>query len=88
METAKLSAKGRVILPRSVRDTYGWKPGTEFVIESTPDGVLLRVKPPFARTQLDQVFGSVRYAGPAKSLDDMGGGIRAAARRHHERAPR
>ena len=88
METTKLSANGRLLLPKSVRDAHGWGPGTEFVVETTPDGVFLRAKSPFVRTQLDQVFGSVRYTGPAKNLDEISGGIRAAARRHHERAPR
>lgn len=86
METTKLSSKGQVVLPKSVRDAHGWGPGTEFVIESTPDGVRLRAKAPFARTQLDQVFGSVRHAGPAKSLDDMDAGIRSAVARRHRRS--
>jgi AbrB family looped-hinge helix DNA binding protein len=86
METTKLSSKGQVVLPKSVRDAHGWGPGTEFVIESTPDGVRLRAKVPFARTQLDHVFGSVRYAGPVKSLDDMGAGIRSAVTRRHRRS--
>jgi AbrB family looped-hinge helix DNA binding protein len=86
METTKLSSKGQVVLPKSVRDAHGWGPGTEFVIESMPDGVRLRAKVPFARTQLDQVFGSVRYSGPAKSLDDMDAGIRSAVARRHRRS--
>ena len=85
METTKLSTNGRLVLPKSVRDAHGWGPGTEFVIESTPGGVRLRVKTPFAPTRLEEVFGSVRYAGPAVSLQEMGVGIRAAARRHHQR---
>jgi AbrB family looped-hinge helix DNA binding protein len=85
METTKLSSKGQVVLPKSLRDAHGWGPGTEFVIESTPDGVRLRAKVPFVRTQLDQVFGSVRYSGPAKSLDDMDAGIRSAVARRHRR---
>ena len=86
METTKLSSKGQVVLPKSVRDAHGWGPGTEFVIESMPDGVRLRAKAPFARTQLDDVFGSVRYAGPAKSLGDMDAGIRSAVARRHRRS--
>ena len=89
METTKLSSKGQVVLPKSVRDAHGWGPGTEFVIESTPDGVRLRARVPFTRTQLDEVFGSVRHAGPAKSLDEMDAGIRSAiARRHRRNAKR
>ena len=85
METTKLSSKGQVVLPKSLRDAHGWGPGTEFVIESTLDGVRLRAKAPFARTELDHVFGSVRYVGPAKSLDDIDAGIRSAVVRRHRR---
>src|SRR3989304_3422712 len=41
METTKLSSKGQVILPRSVRDAHNWPPGTEFAVEAAGDGVLL-----------------------------------------------
>lgn len=85
MKTTKLSTNGRVLLPKSVRDAHGWGPGTNFVIESTPDGVRLRVKAPFAPTRLEEVFGSVRYAGPAVNLQEMDAGIRGAAGRHCQR---
>jgi AbrB family looped-hinge helix DNA binding protein len=86
METTKLSSKGQVVLPKSVRDEHGWTPGTEFEVESTADGVRLRAKAPFARTELGAVFGSVPHAGPAKTLQDMDDGIRAAVARRHRRA--
>jgi len=86
METTKLSSKGQVVLPKSVRDEHGWPPGTEFVVESTADGVRLRAKAPFPRTALDAVFGSVSYAGPAKTVEEMDAGIRAAVARRYRRA--
>lgn len=89
MDTTKLSSKGQIVLPKSVREAHGWGPGTEFVIESTPDGVRLRAKAPFPRTQLAEVFGSVTHRGPARSLADMDAGIgTAVARRHLRSAPR
>ncbi len=69
METTKLSSKGQVVLPKSVREEHGWAPGTEFEIESTPDGVQLRARTPFPRTGIGEVFGSVPYTGPTKTLD-------------------
>jgi AbrB family looped-hinge helix DNA binding protein len=86
METTKLSSKGQVVLPKSVREQHGWGPGTEFVVESTPDGVRLRAKAPFAQTELDHVHGSVRHSGPAKSLAMMDEGIRSAVARRYRRA--
>ena len=87
METTKLSSKGQVVLPKSVRDAHGWGPGTEFVIESTPDGIRLRAKAPFALTHLGQAFGSARYACPVKSLDDMDAGVRFNVAPRHRPAP-
>jgi len=42
METTRLSSKGQVILPKSIRDAHRWQPGTEFVVEETTEGILLR----------------------------------------------
>jgi AbrB family looped-hinge helix DNA binding protein len=82
METTKLSSKGQVVLPKSVRDEQGWAPGTEFTIESTSEGVTLRVRTPFQRTDLGDVFGSVKHRGRSKTLEEMDAGIgRAVARR-------
>lgn len=85
METTKLSSKGQIVLPKSVRDQHGWAPGTEFDVESTSDGVRLRAKSPFLRTELAQVFGSVPYSGPARSLAEMDEGIGAAVARSNRR---
>lgn len=85
METTKLSSKGQVVLPKSVREAHGWAAGTEFVVESTPDGVRLRTRTPFPPTELRQVFGSVQYSGPAKSLEDMDAGVRREVARRYQR---
>jgi AbrB family looped-hinge helix DNA binding protein len=85
METTKLSSKGQVVLPKSVRDEQGWAPGTEFTIESTPEGVTLRARTPFPRTDLADVFGSVKHRGRAKTLEEMDAGIRRAVARRFRR---
>jgi AbrB family looped-hinge helix DNA binding protein len=81
--TTTLSTKGQLILPQGVRKARNWGPGTRLTVEDTPEGVLLRPASVFAATQPDEVFGSLRYAGPPKSLEDMDAGIIAEARRRH-----
>ena len=71
MDITKLSSKGQVILPRSVRDAQNWPPGTEFAVETVAGGVLLRPLRPFKPTTLQDVIGSTGYVGKAKSLADM-----------------
>ena len=46
-------------------------PGTEFVVEDTPDGVLLRPAKSFKPTRLEDVVGCTGYKGPAKTLPEM-----------------
>lgn len=88
MDTTKLSSKGQVVLPKSVRERHGWTPGTELEVEPTADGVRLRARALFPRTELGDVAGSVSCAGPARTLEDMDAGIRAAVARRHRRAAR
>lgn len=42
METTRLSTKGQIVLPRSIRVSREWGPGTKFTIEETGEGILLR----------------------------------------------
>ena len=81
METTKLSSKGQIVLPRSIRNARNLQPGTEFSVEETAEGILLRPLKPFATTSADQVFGSLRYAGKAKTVEQMHEAVRVEARR-------
>jgi AbrB family looped-hinge helix DNA binding protein len=83
--TTTVSTKGQVILPKAVRARRHWSAGTELVVEDTADGVLLTEKPVFATTRPSDVFGSLPWKGPAKSVADMKAGIAAEAKRRHAR---
>ena len=85
METTRLSTKGQVILPKSVRDAHHWEAGTEFVVENLAEGVLLRPLKPFAPSRLEDVAGCLRYTGKAKTLAQMEAAIGAEVRRRHAR---
>jgi AbrB family looped-hinge helix DNA binding protein len=80
-----LSTKGQVILPAVIRNRRHWAAGTQLIVEDTPDGVLLKPAPVFPRTTPDQVFGSLRYVGEAKTTQEMQAGIAAEVRRRHAR---
>lgn len=82
METTRLSSKGQIILPKSVRELHHWSAGMEFVIEDTPDGVMLRPVKSFSPTRLRDVIGCTGYAGPARSLEDMEAAIVEGAGNH------
>jgi AbrB family looped-hinge helix DNA binding protein len=67
----RLSTKGQVIVPKEIRDRRKWKSGMRLVVEETSEGVLLRPERLFAPATLDEVAGSLKYAGPPKTLEDM-----------------
>lgn len=83
--TTTISTKGQVVLPMAIRQALGWQAGTRLMVESTADGVLLRLMPAFATTGSEYVFGSLAAEGPAKTLADMDAGIMEEARRRHDR---
>ena len=80
-----VSTKGQVILPKSIRQQRRWGVGTRLIVEDTPDGVLLRAAPVFRRTRPDEVFASLKVAGPLKTLAEMNAGVAAEARRQYAR---
>lgn len=79
--TTVISTKGQVILPKAIRDQRHWAAGTRLTVEDTPDGVLLRATPAFPETSIDAVFGSLRYSGPALSIEEMDAVIAREAQR-------
>jgi AbrB family looped-hinge helix DNA binding protein len=83
--TIRLSTKGQVILPKSIRRRRRWDAGTQLVVEDTAEGVLLKAAPVFEPTRPEDVFGSLTVAGPPKTLEEMDAGVLAEARRRHAR---
>ena len=84
--TTTLSTKGRITLPKAIRQALHWEAGVRLVVENTPEGVLLKPAPAFAVTRPEDVFGSLASGGAPKSLADMDAGVLAEAKRR-SRAP-
>jgi AbrB family looped-hinge helix DNA binding protein len=80
-QTTIISTKGQVILPKAIRDQRHWPAGMRLTVESTPDGVLLRPAAIFPPTSVEKVFGSLPYAGKAKSIDEMDAAVVVEAKR-------
>jgi AbrB family looped-hinge helix DNA binding protein len=83
--TTKVSTKGQVILPKAIRERLHWSTGTKLIVEETPEGVLLRAEPAFVASRPEDVFGSLPYRGPAKSIPEMNAAIAAEVKRRHAR---
>ena len=75
MGIARLSTKGQIILPKAVRESHNWTPGTDFTVEDVDGGVLLRPVKRGKVTQLSDVVGCLKYDGPRLTLKDMDAAI-------------
>jgi AbrB family looped-hinge helix DNA binding protein len=85
METTRLSSKGQIILPKAVRDLHHWGAGTDFSVEDTGEGVLLRPVKASPPTRLDDLIGRLRVEGPARSIEEMDSVIDAELRDRRDR---
>ena len=77
----RVSSKGQIVIPKSVRNHYRWKTGTVLEIEETASGVVLS---PVSNPSVSQaeVFGCLKEGiSKSVSLDDMDRAIEALARK-------
>jgi AbrB family looped-hinge helix DNA binding protein len=68
--TIRISTKGQVILPESVRRNRQWQAGTRLVVEPK---------------RSDEVFGALKVSGAHKTLEEMDAGVIAEAKRRYAR---
>lgn len=85
METTRLSTKGQIILPKGIRVSKAWGPGTEFTVEETGDGILLRPAAHFPDSNLDEVAGCLRSRSKSKTAPQMRDAIGREVMRRHDR---
>jgi len=81
----RLSTKGQIVLPKNIRASRAWAPGTEFIVAETADGILLRPAGRFPTTDLDDVAGCLRSRRKAKTSAQMRGAIEREVVRRHDR---
>lgn len=73
----RMSSKGQVVIPKTVRDRHGWSDGTPFDVVETPQGILLRPPPVLKKgsLSLDEVVARIRarvkYTGPPVTIEEM-----------------
>ncbi len=85
METTRLSTKGQIIVPKNIRTSRAWVPGTEFIVEEAGDGILLRPAGRFPKADLDEVAGCLRSKRKSKTPAQMRSAIRREVIRRYDR---
>ena len=78
VDTTRLSSKGQVMIPKGVREAHGWAEGIELSIEDLGNAIILRPIRMFPLKTVDEVFGILKYARKAKTIEDMQAGIDSA----------
>ena len=82
MQTTKLSSKGQVIIPKTLRNRYNWNIGQKLSVIDTGNGILLKSSHPFKDTDIEEVAGILKYSGKKISTDQMEKAIEKGAREH------
>ena len=88
METTRLSSKGQVVLPLSVRRNRKWEPGTQLTVEETEDGVLLRPAKPFPPATFEELTSFLeknKFKGKPKTIEEMDEAIAIGVKDRHAR---
>jgi AbrB family looped-hinge helix DNA binding protein len=85
METTRLSTKGQIVLPKTIRTSRAWGPGTRFTAQETGEGILLRPASLFSEADLDQVAGCLRSKRKSKPLAQMRPAVGREVMRRHDR---
>ena len=85
MVTTRLSTKGQIILPKGIRVSRAWGPGTEFTVEEAGNGILLRPAARFPEAGLDEVAGCLRSNRKSKTPAQMRTAIGREVIRRHDR---
>ena len=73
MLESKVTSKGQTTIPKKVRDEMSIKPGD--TLRYVVDGNVLLV---FPVRPVSELFGSLKYDGPPKTLEEMEQGITEA----------
>jgi AbrB family looped-hinge helix DNA binding protein len=81
MITTTLSGKGQIVIPKSLRESRRWRPGTRFIVEEIISGILLKPTRTFPLTNPEDGLGCTGYQGPVVNVQDMEKAIQEDLRR-------
>lgn len=85
MLTTRISTKGQIVIPKTIRDRHNWKPGTELVVEERAGSVVLSPGKGAEATRPEDVYGCLNYKGPTITLEAMEQAIEVEVKRRHAR---
>jgi len=85
MITTILSGKGQIVIPKTLRESRQWRPGTRFIVEEMTSGILLKPSRQFPLTRPEDGLGCTGYKGPIINWQDMEQAIQGDIRKSWRR---
>ncbi|MCL1962269.1 MAG: AbrB/MazE/SpoVT family DNA-binding domain-containing protein [Desulfovibrionaceae bacterium] len=82
--TTRLSSKGQIVLPSSIRHARQWKAGTEFQVQETAEGILLKLRQQQEESRIEDVAGCLKTKRRV-SLAQMDAAIAKEVKARHAR---
>ena len=75
MQTAQISTKGQIVIPKAIRDRHAFVEGQTIEVVETPLGVLLRLPTRPKTATSEEVIARIRsrntYHGPPVTIEEM-----------------
>lgn len=68
VSTTKMSSKGQVVIPETIRKQLNLKPGSQFVVVGDKDVVILKNISPPTLTEFDDLIAEARKKGKQAGL--------------------
>ncbi|MDF1527076.1 MAG: AbrB/MazE/SpoVT family DNA-binding domain-containing protein [bacterium] len=69
--TTKMSSKGQVVIPESIRDLLNLEAGTQFVVIAEDDVVILKMIKPPSMEDFDEVISKARKQAKEAGLTPL-----------------
>ena len=82
METMRLSSKGQLVIPKTIRDLHNWGSDTELVIIDAGSEVIIKQGKPFPATTLEAPGSPSIYKGKPLSLEEIDIAVADEAGKH------
>ena len=69
--TITLSSKGRVVIPKEIREELRWEAGTELTLVSNASGVTIKAMPKKTGRNLADLIGMLKHDGPPLATEEL-----------------
>ena len=82
VSTTKMSSKGQVVIPESIRESLGLQTGARFVVVAGQDAILLKLVAQPSMEEFDELLAEARRQARHAGLEqsDIGNAVAAARR--------